>query len=215
MSTKISLNERLQQFVQLVVGLGAAGASHAAATAPPTSVLNPDADLDRLTHSQSLNADSLLMARGHRSHSSHSSHRSHSSHYSSSGGSGYVAPSAPAYTVPAPAPSSSPMPAKKSTLAPATPAPRSAPLYTMPGVDVEPPANATAKGVRTQDALRILVMRVQAALLLKNYDPGEVDGNMSAATIAALKKYQKDLGLKVTGTINAQTRDALALRASF
>ena len=61
----------------------------------------------------------------------------------------------------------------------------------------------------------MLVMRVQAALLLKNYDPGEVDGTMSAATIAALRKFQKDRGLKVTGTINAQTLDALALRANF
>lgn len=85
----------------------------------------------------------------------------------------------------------------------------------MPGVEVEPPAGIAAQGTRTPDALRILVMRVQAALLLKNYDPGEVDGTMSAATIAALKKYQADRGLKVTGTINAQTLDALALRANF
>jgi His-Xaa-Ser repeat protein HxsA len=85
----------------------------------------------------------------------------------------------------------------------------------MPGVEVEPPVGAATQGTRTRDALRILVMRVQAALLLKNYDPGEVDGTMSTATIAALKKYQADRGLKVTGTINAQTLDALALRASF
>lgn len=85
----------------------------------------------------------------------------------------------------------------------------------MPGVEVEPPASSANQGTRTRDALRILVMRVQAALLLKNYDPGEVDGTMNPATIAALKKYQADRGLKVTGTINAQTLDALALRASF
>jgi His-Xaa-Ser repeat protein HxsA len=85
----------------------------------------------------------------------------------------------------------------------------------MPGVEAPPPADLTAKGVRTPDALRMLVMRVQAALLLKNYDPGQVDGVMGPATIAALKKYQKDLGLKVTGSINAQTLDALALRSSF
>jgi His-Xaa-Ser repeat protein HxsA len=85
----------------------------------------------------------------------------------------------------------------------------------MPGVDVPPPADSATQGVRTQDALRILVMRVQAALLLKHYDPGEIDGTMSAATVAALKKFQKDRGLNVTGSINAQTLDALALRAGF
>jgi hypothetical protein len=50
MSTKSPLKLRLQQFVQLVVGLGAAGASHATATVPPTTALDADADLDRYTH---------------------------------------------------------------------------------------------------------------------------------------------------------------------
>jgi len=57
-------------------------------------------------------------------------------------------------------------------------------------------------------------MRVQASLLL-NYDPGEVGGTMCTTTVATLKKYQADRGLKVIGTINSQTLNAVALRAIF
>jgi len=214
MSKSTTLTQRMQQFVQLVLGVGAAGASHGSAM-PPSPTDHPSSDLDGYTHAQSLNAGSQLIARGHRSHSSHSSH---SSHYSSSGGSGYAAPIAPAYVPPTPAPSkpaTSTAPASASSLAPAGSSSTSPSTYSVPGVDVPPPADLTAKGVRTPDALRMLVMRVQAALLLKNYDPGQVDGVMGAATVAALKKYQKATGLKVTGSINAQTLDALGLRSTF
>jgi hypothetical protein len=174
MSTKSPLKLRLQQFVQLVVGLGAAGASHATATVPPTTALDADADLDRYTHAV---AERRFPAAGPR----------------------------------APQPFEPPI-----AFVPlvALFEQRRLGLRGPAGARVFP-ATGASQGTRTRDALRILVMRVQAALLLKNYDPGEVDGTMSTATIAALKKYQADRGLKVTGTINAQTLDALALRASF
>jgi His-Xaa-Ser repeat protein HxsA len=51
----------------------------------------------------------------------------------------------------------------------------------------------------------MLIMRVQAALFSKSYGPGAIDGVMSTQTRAALRAFQKDHGLPVTGTMTTQS----------
>lgn len=126
------------------------------------------------------------------SHSSHSSHSSHASH--SSGSSGiYRAPRdytpvyTPAYTPPAPAP------------APADSSPRIQPLM------------STGTPRPSADQLRLMIMRVQAALYIKGYDPGAIDGELTESTKLALRKFQSAHGLVVTGKMTTQTMNALGV----
>jgi peptidoglycan hydrolase-like protein with peptidoglycan-binding domain len=49
------------------------------------------------------------------------------------------------------------------------------------------------------------VQRAQQALKQAGHDPGPVDGVMGAQTSAALKAYQKEQGLSVTGQFDAET----------
>lgn len=119
-------------------------------------------------------------------HGSHSSHSSHSSHYSSSGGGSYYPPSAPS---PPPAPRAAPTP---DYIVPSTaPAPK--------------PAPKKPKG----DSLKMIIMRVQAALFSQGYDPGAIDGVLSESTKSALIEYQTKNGLQVTGTLTTETLTAL------
>jgi His-Xaa-Ser repeat protein HxsA len=137
-----------------------------------------------------LNGNVRNIYAGHRSHSSHSSHRSH---YSGSGG-GYRAP-APA-PAPTPAAPQNYAPPSRSGGSSATPAQTLAPLeQTRP----------------TADQLRMMIMRVQAGLYSQSYDPGAIDGELSTATKAALRKFQADKGLGVTGTITTATLNALGI----
>ncbi len=53
------------------------------------------------------------------------------------------------------------------------------------------------------------VKDVQRALSSKGYKPGPVDGIMGRKTNAALKKFQRDSGLAVTGNIDRATTDRL------
>lgn len=55
-------------------------------------------------------------------------------------------------------------------------------------------------------------MRVQAALFSKDYDPGAIDGVMSAQNQAALRQFQKDHGLPITGTMTTQSLNFLGVR---
>ena len=129
------------------------------------------------------------------SHSSHSSHSSHASH--SSGSSGiYRAPRdytpayTPAYTPPAPAPAPAPAngysPGIQSLMSTGTPRP-------------------------SADQLRLMIMRVQAALYAKGYDPGAIDGELTESTKLALRKFQGAHGLAVTGKMTTQTMNALGV----
>lgn len=129
------------------------------------------------------------------SHSSHSSHSSHASH--SSGSSGiYRAPRdytpayTPAYTPPAPAPAPAPAnsysPGIQSLMSTGTPRP-------------------------SADQLRLMIMRVQAALYAKGYDPGAIDGELTESTKLALRNFQNAHGLAVTGKMTTQTMNALGV----
>jgi His-Xaa-Ser repeat protein HxsA len=135
-----------------------------------------------------LNVNMRNMYAGHRSHSSHSSH---SSHYSGNGG-GYRAP-APAPTPVAP----------QNYIAPS----RSGSTSAAPAQSLAPQAQSRP----TTDQLRMMIMRVQAGLYSRNYDPGAIDGELSTATKAALRKFQADKGLGVTGTITTATLNALGI----
>ena len=135
-----------------------------------------------------LNVNVRNIYAGHRSHSSHSSH---SSHYSGSGG-GYRAPA------PAPAPA-----APQNYIAPSRSGSSSAaPSQTLAPLEQTRP---------TADQLRMMIMRVQAGLYSRSYDPGAIDGELSTATKAALRKFQADKGLGVTGTITTATLNALGI----
>lgn len=129
------------------------------------------------------------------SHSSHSSHSSHASH--SSGSSGiYRAPRdyTPAYT-------------PASTPPPPAPAPAPANSYS-PGIQ---PLMSTGIPRPSADQLRLMIMRVQAALYAKGYDPGAIDGELTESTKLALRKFQSAHGLVVSGKMTTQTMDALGV----
>ena len=57
------------------------------------------------------------------------------------------------------------------------------------------------------------VEHVQKMLKDKGLDPGPVDGVMGPQTTAALRAYQKEQGLDVTGSLDAATRAKLGLGA--
>lgn len=70
------------------------------------------------------------------------------------------------------------------------------------------PRSASSKPARKPDPN---VLGVQRALADLNYDPGPVDGFMGEKTAEALRFFQEDEGLEVTGQIDQATRGALNL----
>jgi hypothetical protein len=54
------------------------------------------------------------------------------------------------------------------------------------------------------------IQEAQQRLQVLGYEPGSADGSMGARTIAALKKFQSDHGLAVTGGLDQKTLAALA-----
>lgn len=73
---------------------------------------------------------------------------------------------------------------------------------------------SAASGPAASGQSREQITQVQQALIIKGYDPGTTDGVMGTQTQEALSKFQKDNGLKVTGTVDAQTAKALGVSAS-
>jgi len=55
----------------------------------------------------------------------------------------------------------------------------------------------------------VRVQAIQEALIKKGYIPGEVDGVWGRRTIAAVKLFQKRMGLEVDGVVGPITRAAL------
>lgn len=70
--------------------------------------------------------------------------------------------------------------------------------------DVRRDGRATGQVVRVGVAFSPLVMAAQAALIAAGYDVGVegADGKLGPKTTAAIKKYQKDNGLPVTGKVD-------------
>jgi His-Xaa-Ser repeat protein HxsA len=173
----------------LSVVQGAHAEDTSATTARYTDLAVHDASF-AVSLSAPLNVNVRNMYAGHSSHSSHASHASHSS---GSGGS-YTSPAytpsyTPTYTAPTPAP--------------AIAAPEITPAYR---------ATTTATTTRaTADELRSMIMRVQAALYTRGYDPGAIDGILSEPTKNALGGFQAAHGLPRTRSMTTATLNALGV----
>lgn len=153
-----------------------------------------------ITLAAPLNLEIDNLYAGHRSHSSHSSHRSHSSHYSSSGGGGsYRYTPATPLVAPTPAPTR-PTPDPSRTSPSRSPAP-----------DTLAPSTTTRP---THDQLALIIMRVQAALFARGYDPGAINGQLNIQTRSAIASFQSAQGLQSTGTMTTETLNALGVRLS-
>jgi His-Xaa-Ser repeat protein HxsA len=134
------------------------------------------------------------------SHASHSSHASHASHSSGSSGvyrtpsddtSTYTPAYTPAYTTPATTPATTPT---TSTVS--------------PGIR---PLLSPSTARPSADQLKMMIMRVQAALYAKGYDPGAIDGVLSEMTKRALGKFQTAHGLPATYSMTTGTLNALGV----
>ena len=74
------------------------------------------------------------------------------------------------------------------------------------------PADANGASTRASaDQLRLMIMRVQAALYAKGYDPGAIDGVLSERTVLALRQLQEAYGLVPTGRMTTETLNALGV----
>jgi His-Xaa-Ser repeat protein HxsA len=62
------------------------------------------------------------------------------------------------------------------------------------------------------DQLQLMIMRVQAALYSKGYDPGAIDGVLGETTRQALRQFQRDRGIPATGSMTTETLNALEVR---
>ena len=58
------------------------------------------------------------------------------------------------------------------------------------------------------------VYRVQKALRERGYDPGSLDGVWGTSTAGAVKRFQRDMGLPVTGRLDDRTRSGLGIISS-
>jgi len=155
-----------------------------------TASTDPYIDLFRLDQMYNLAA-----------HRSHGSHGSHGSHRSGSGGSVPRPYTPPPRTEPPPPSRTEPPPPPSQSTPPSSVLPRSpstAPQKTLPG---------------NSGKFAEIVRRVQAALYAQGYYTGPLDGTVGPNTTAALFKFQKDHGLRVTGTVTTETLNALRVSA--
>ena len=54
--------------------------------------------------------------------------------------------------------------------------------------------------------------KVEEALKAKGYDPGKIDGVVDDANRAAIRSFQKDKTLPITGTVDSRTAQELGVR---
>jgi peptidoglycan hydrolase-like protein with peptidoglycan-binding domain len=67
------------------------------------------------------------------------------------------------------------------------------------------------RGQGTPELSKQDMMRVEQALQSKGFNPGQVDGVADDATRAAIRSFQKDNGLPITGTIDQRTGEKLGI----
>src|SRR5205085_2255353 len=72
--------------------------------------------------------------------------------------------------------------------------------------------SAPADTTQSQDETNSRVNEVQSALARAGYYDGPIDGRLGETTRKALRRYQRDRGLAVTGSINRAVIEALRLR---
>jgi len=131
----------------------------------------------------------------HRSHISHGSHGSHQSHRSYS----YQLPlgeGAPDTAV-ALGSTRNEMSTPPNSVLPSSPA-IAKKLKILPG---------------NSGKFRELVMRTQIVLLAKGYEVGEVNGELHARTVAALYRYQDDVGQIPSGRVTSEVLSSLGIIA--
>ena len=89
--------------------------------------------------------------------------------------------------------------------------PKSEPAKPAPAAPREPsPAPARPQQAAPEaESEGMTVYELQDRLAALGYKPGTVDGVLGPRTVDALKKFQSDKNLAVTGTINAETIRAL------
>lgn len=183
----------------------------------------PDPDAGKLFRMFSQDHEITLASHSsHRSHSSHSSHRSgysgghyshtsHTSHRSGAGGYSYDP-----YPVSPPVPAPAPPPPRQTN---PTPSPSSqAPVAAVPQslfnsgtrASAPPPDGLPALSGRTK-RFKSIVRRVQIGLLAQDFYTGDIDGHVGPGLRSALRRFQKERGLEVTGTITPATLDALMI----
>ena len=86
---------------------------------------------------------------------------------------------------------------------------RSLSLLTAAGLIVAAPA-ALAQTRTARERQKKMMRGVQRMLRDVGYDPGPIDGSRGGQTANALSKFQRDKGLKQTGTLTAPTLQALS-----
>ena len=66
-------------------------------------------------------------------------------------------------------------------------------------------------GKGTVELSKADMQRVEEALKAKGYDPGKVDGIADDANRAAIRSFQKDKGIPITGAVDQRTADQLGV----
>ena len=85
-------------------------------------------------------------------------------------------------------------------------------LGVVPTVPIENPVVMTAEAAAYS---KTTIKAVQKKLNKEGYDCGTPDGVAGKATKAAIKKYQKAEGLKVTGTINKELLKSMGIKGTY
>lgn len=155
-------------------------------SADASSVVVPQPNLENLNNefTERLKLEHKYTLAGHRSHASHSSHASHRS--SSSGGFTSSKPVAPV------------QPRSNST----------SPRTVLPSL---PNAQKAVPLPGNSDKFKLIVMRVQLALISYGYYNGQLDGIIGKQSSAALSRFQSDHGLSITGTVTPEVLDAFGI----
>lgn len=161
----------------------------------------PDPDDDDALVSRFAQDHGFTLAQ-HRSHSSHASHSSHRS-----GSSGRVRTPAPA---PAPRTPRA-MPTPRPTPAPTRNERSTPPSSILPSSPATAPQGLSPAPSRSQ--IEGVVLQVQIGLASYGYYEGALDGIMGPLMRDALRRFQSDYGLEVTGTITPEVLDAFKIVA--
>lgn len=84
---------------------------------------------------------------------------------------------------------------------------QSNPEQSGPGANVPGTRSGAAQELSKND-MKLIQQRLQE----KGYDPGNVDGTADETTRAAIRKFQEDQGIPVTGTIDERTANQLGFQ---
>lgn len=79
-------------------------------------------------------------------------------------------------------------------------------------IKTKPTTTAAVTSSTAFSGKKLVIMQVQTALNALGYKTGKPDGVLGKQTKAAIKKYQKVNGLKVTGTVNNELVKSLHIK---